>query len=150
MSNLAPLTEAEVKQLAEDFYRGLDVHATTVELLPLLDEEGLEMRFPEATLRGQIDFDRWYNGSILRTYFDEVHTFKSLEVTLNADRTQAELKIVAVWEASRWKSPEAKSERLMMEAHQTWIARRSPKSGKPVIVTYIVDSLDPLPGSVSL
>src|SRR5689334_3698824 len=135
MSNLAPLTEAEVKQLVEDFYRGLDVHAATVDLVPLLDKEGLEMRFPEATLRGLADFDRWYNGSILRTYFDEVHTIKQLEVTLNTDKTQAEVKVNVIWEASRWRSPAANSERLMMDAKQTWTARRSPRSGKPVIMT---------------
>jgi hypothetical protein len=149
MSTIAPLTEAEVKQLVEDWYRGLDVHAPTVEMLPLLAEEGLEMRFPEATVRGLAEFDRWYNG-VLRIFFDEIHTLKKLEVALSADKTQAEIKLVVLWEASRWKAPAAQSERLKMDAAQTWVVRQSPKSGSPVIVTYIVDSLDPLPGSVPL
>ncbi len=35
----APLTVAEVKELAAQWYRKLDVHAPLVELLPLVDED---------------------------------------------------------------------------------------------------------------
>jgi len=147
MAATARLTEAEVKQLVVDWYHGLDVHAPTVEMLPLVAEEGLEMRYPEATVRGLAEFDGWYNG-VIRIFFDEVHTLEKLEVALSADK--AEVKLVVLWEASRWKAPAAQSERLKMDAAQTWEVRRSPKSGKAVIATYIVDSLNPRPGSVPL
>jgi hypothetical protein len=149
MSNPAALTEAEVKQLVEDWYHGLDVHAPTVEMLKMVAEEGLEMRFPEATLHGQADFDRWYNG-VIRIFFDEVHSLDELTIKLNDDRTQAEVHLVGVWEASRWRVPEPRSERLMMRPKQTWHVHRSALTGRPVIGRYVVNRLDPLPGSVPL
>lgn len=149
MSTPAPLTEAEVRQLVEDWYRGLDVHAPTGDMLKLVAEDGLEIRFPEATLRSQADFDRWYNG-VIRIFFDEVHTLDELNIKLSDDGSQAEVRLVGVWEASRWRAPEPKSERLKMRPNQTWQVRRSALSGRPVIARYIVNSLDPLPGSAPL
>ena len=52
IANLAPLTESEIKQMAADWYRKLDVHAPLEEYIPLLTEKGLEMRFPEVTAYG--------------------------------------------------------------------------------------------------
>jgi Ser/Thr protein kinase RdoA (MazF antagonist) len=86
----------------------------------------------------------------LRTYFDEVHTIQKLEITLHEDCSEATAKIVVTWEASRWNSPAPASERLMMDATQTWLVRRDPASGRAVIVSYIVDHIEPLPGSVPL
>ena len=149
MSSLVPLTEAEVKQLVIDWYLKLDVHAPMVEVLPMLGDKELEMRFPEATLHGQAEFEGWYQG-VLRIFFDEVHTMKELSVKLSGDSSQADVNLVVYWEASRWKPPAAKSERLLFDAAQTWIIRRSEETGKPVIVTYIVNSLTPKPGSVAL
>ncbi len=149
MATTAALSEAEVKGLVDDWYKGLDVHAPTVDMLPLVAEEGLFMRFPEADLEGLAAFDNWYNG-VIRIFFDEVHTMQELNITLNADKTESEVKLVVRWEASRWKPPAAQSERLMFDAYQTWIIRRSPQSGKPVITKYMVDDLRPLPGSVPL
>ena len=44
------LTELEVKELAADWYRKLDVHVPMVDILPLLADESLQMKFPESTL----------------------------------------------------------------------------------------------------
>jgi len=38
----------------------------------------------------------------------------------------------------------------MFDAAQTWIIKRSSETGKPVIVTYIVDGLTPMEGSAEL
>lgn len=149
MANTGPLNEAEVKDMVNAWYKALDVHAPEVDILQYLADKELEMRFPEATIKGQAGFEGWYQG-VLRIFFDEVHTMKELNVKLSADKSQADVKLVVHWEASRWKPPAAKSERLLMDAYQTWIIKRSPESGKPVIVTYIVDDLKPLPGSVAL
>lgn len=149
MANTGPLNEAEVKDMVNAWYKALDVHAPEVDILQYLAGKELEMRFPEATVKGQDGFEGWYQG-VLRIFFDEVHTMKELNVKLSADKNQADVKLVVHWEASRWKPPAAKSERLLMDAYQTWIIKRSPESGKPVIVTYIVDDLKPLPGSVAL
>jgi hypothetical protein len=147
MSTLAPLTEAEVKQFAVDWYRKLDVHAPMVEVLPMLAVDGLEMKFPEATLKGLADFESWYQR-VIRIFFDEVHNVKEVKSTLSGDR--ADVKVVVGWEASVWKPPAAKSERIILDAYQTWAVRRSPDSQKPVITRYTVDDLKYAPGSARL
>jgi len=149
MGDLAPLSKTEVEKLVRDWYLKLDVHAPMVEVLPMLADEGLEMQFPEATLHGHAGFEGWFQG-VIRIFFDEVHTMKELDITLSEDKTQADIKLVVYWEASRWYPPAAKSERLMFDAAQTWIIKRSPETGKPVIVTYIVDGLTPMEGSAEL
>ena len=133
----APLTIAELKELAAQWYRKLDVHAPLVELLPLVDQDA-EMKFTEATLRGQADFEGWYER-VIRVFFDEVHTLK--EVNVRPSEDGAEVKVVVHWEASVWNPPAAKSQRIKLDAHQTWLVRRSPASDKPVIARYVVDKL---------
>jgi hypothetical protein len=133
----APLTAAEVKELASQWYRKLDVHAPLVELLPLVAEDA-EMKFPEATLRGQADFESWYER-VIRVFFDEVHTLK--EVNVRPSEEGAEVKVVVRWEASVWNPPAAKSQRIKLDAYQTWTVRRSPATDQPVIARYVVDKL---------
>lgn len=147
MNKLAPLTESEVKQLVDDWYLKLDVHTPVEEFLPLLADETLEMQFPEGLLHGQDEFKTWYDG-IIHTFFDEVHTMQVLDITPASD--QADIQLVVRWEAHRWRAPAPKSERLAFDAAQRWVVKRSPDTQKPVIVTYIVDSLTPLEGSASL
>jgi hypothetical protein len=134
---VAPLSTAEVKELAADWYKKLDVHAPLVELLPLVDEDA-EMKFPEATLRGLADFEGWYER-VIRVFFDEVHTLKLVAVT--PTDAGADVKVIVHWEASVWNPPAAKSQRIKLDAYQTWKVRRSPINGQPVISTYIVDEL---------
>jgi hypothetical protein len=135
----APLTEEEIKQFAADWYLKLDVHAPYEEIAPMLAEEGLEMRFPEATLRGLDDFKKWYEG-VIRIFFDENHNVVTVEPKITGET--AEVKVVVAWQASWWKPPAAKATRTSLDAYQRWIMRRSPTTGKPQIVTYIVDSFD--------
>jgi hypothetical protein len=144
-----PLKKDEVTAMVNDWYQQLDVHAPMVNILPLLSDNGLRMVFPEATLTTLSEFESWYQR-VIRTFFDEVHTMKELNVTVNGDGSQADIKLCVYWEASVWSPPDRLSKRLMMDAYQTWVVKRSASSGKPVIVTYVVDKLDPKPGSASL
>ena len=148
VSNLAPLTYSEVKEFAADWYSKLDVHAPVEEYAPLLADEDLELRFPEGTFTGFKGFRDWYNN-VLGIFFDEVHTLKKVEPKPIANG-QLEVKVVVKWEASIWNPPAAKSERIILDAYQTWIVGRSPESEKPIIITYIVDSLDYYEGSAQL
>jgi hypothetical protein len=136
-TDAAPLAAAEVHELAAKWYKKLDVHAPLVELLPLVDEDA-EMKFPEATLRGKAEFESWYER-VIRIFFDEVHTLKTVEVT--PTDAGADVKIVVRWEASVWNPPAARSQRIKLDAYQTWKVRRSPIGNRPVIATYIVDEL---------
>lgn len=149
MSEQAPLTKDEVRQMVLDWYRALDVHEPLVDVLQYVSESELEMVFPEATLSSLADFEGWYQ-TVIRVFFDEVHTMKELDISLSNNGTQADVKLVVYWEASRWNPPAARSERLMMDAYQTWTVKRSPASGKAVITRYVVDELKLKPGSVSL
>lgn len=144
-----PLTEPEIQDLVENWYAALDTHADTDEMLSYLADKGMEMRFPEAKVRGHTQFVKWYEG-IIHTYFDEVHTLQNLDIEIMDNGLRAVVKVVGRWDASRWKAPRAKSERLMMIADQTWTIIRLTDSGQSVIQTYLVNSLTPLPGSASL
>jgi len=145
MSN--PLTEAEIQQLAAEWYRKLDVHAPMVEVLPLLAPEGLEMKFPESTLHSLAEFEGWFQR-VIRIFFDEVHTLKEVQATIRDE--EADVHVVVEWQASVWNPPAANSARIKLDADQTWVVKRSPQNGKAVIATYIVNALNYHPGSARL
>lgn len=147
MSTVAPLTADEIKEMAVAWYQKLDVHAPMVELLPMLADEELEMVFPEATVTGWAGFEGWYQR-VIRIFFDEVHTLKEVVPVIAGD--QAEVKVVVQWEASMWDPPAANSARIKCDALQRWIVKRSPVTGKPMVVTYIVDGLEYHEGSATL
>jgi hypothetical protein len=142
-----PLTNLEANQLVYNWYKKLDVHAPVEEVLPLLMSEGLEMRFPEGTLRTLEDFKGWYS-KVTNLFFDEVHDMKMLNIELDGET--ATVKLVVNWQARIWVPPSAKSKWLGFDAHQTWIVKRDKKTGKAVVATYIVDFLDPMEGSAPL
>jgi hypothetical protein len=146
---LAPLTEDEVKSLVNYWYFLLDVHAPVDQVLPLLADDGLEMQFPEATLRGKKEFIPWYEG-VIRIFFDEVHVMQRLQITRSADGAGADVELVVKWLAKRWRPPAARSEWLGFDASQRWVVVRSPQTQNPIILTYIVDALAPMEGSVAL
>ncbi|MCU7918182.1 MAG: hypothetical protein KZQ95_07450 [Candidatus Thiodiazotropha sp. (ex Epidulcina cf. delphinae)] len=147
MNDTKALTEEEVRLLAKDWYHKLDIHAPMMELLPMLADKDLKMIFPEATLDGLTGFEGWYQG-VTRIFFDEVHTVKSVDAEIGPG--QADVKVVVRWEASRWLPPAARSDRIVLDAFQTWGVKRSEDTGLPVIVSYIVDALEYCEGSARL
>jgi len=143
----AKLTEAAIRKMAIEWYGKLDVHAPMVEILPMLADKGLKMKFPEATLSGQAGFEDWYQG-VIRIFFDEVHKVKSVKSVIKGNK--AKVKIVVRWEASRWRPPARFSDRIVMDAFQTWDVQMSKKTGNPEVVTYIVDRIAYVKGSAKL
>lgn len=131
-------TAREAEVLAADWYRKLDVHAPLEEVLQLLAEDDLEMKFPEATLRGTAEFQQWYER-VTHLFFDEVHTLKQVDAETTEEGTL--VKVVVRWEASVWNPPAAYSERIKLDAYQTWLVTRSPRTGRPVVSRYTVDEL---------
>jgi hypothetical protein len=134
----APLTEREVKELAALWYQKLDVHAPQADLQALVSQDDLEMQFPEATLRGPAEFGKWYEG-VIRIFFDEVHRLKKVDVQLTLEG--AKVDVVVHWEASIWKTPAAKSDRIILDAYQTWFVKRCESTNRAVISRYTVDRL---------
>ena len=141
-----PLTEKEIKEMAADWYHKLDVHAPMVEVLPMLAEDA-QMKFPEATLRGLADFEGWYQR-VIRIFFDEVHTVREVTSTISGE--SADVHVVVEWHASVWNPPGATSARIKLDADQTWVVKRSAKTGKPVIASYTVNALNYHAGSAKL
>jgi len=145
----APLTEAEVRDLVNDWYEKLDTHVPMVDILPLLPTDGLLQKWPEVTAKSLADFEEWYQR-VIRTFFDEVHTLRELNISIRPGGDVADIKLIVYWEASVWKPGDRNSQRIMMDAYQTWEVVRSPQTGKPVIKTIIVDQIVPKEGSASL
>ncbi|OJV14549.1 MAG: hypothetical protein BGO21_17675 [Dyadobacter sp. 50-39] len=140
------LTQEAIADLAKDWYRKLDVHVPMVEVLPLLTDAELEMVFPEATIYGYAGFEGWFQR-VIRIFFDEVHTVKSVESDIQGDK--ATVKVVVQWEASMWNAPEPFSKRIKCDAFQTWEVKRN-DAGKVIITKYIVDGLEYHEGSATL
>jgi ketosteroid isomerase-like protein len=148
MADLAPLTEDEVTEFVRAWYLDLlDIHAPVDRLLSQLDGENVVMRLPEVTLQGLDAFKDWYQR-IVTTFFDEVHDIKELSVSVDGDR--ASVKLLVNWQAKVWVPPAAKSQWIGFDAAQTWDVRRSPTTGKPVIVVYGVDKFTPMANSSNL
>ena len=139
------LTQESIREMAEVWYRKLDIHAPMVEILPFLVDDGLEMVFPEATIYGWAGFEGWYQG-VIRIFFDEAHTVKVCDSEIDGDK--ATTKVVVQWEASVWKPPAEKSERIVLDAYQTWEVVY--QDGTPKVKRYVVDELKYHEGSAKL
>jgi len=138
-----------VRALADEWFGKLDEHAREVEFLPLLAEEGLSQLWPDYTVKSLGDFEGWYQRA-LRLFFDELHTIKQFDVTVDDGGQRAVVKLVVNWQASTWTPGDRNSKRLDMDAYQTIEVIRSAKSGRPVIKTIEVDDVKLQPGSASL
>lgn len=136
-----------IEALARRWYAALDTHEPTATLVAMLDPTTLTMVFPEATLDGLDGFVGWYEG-VIRIFFDEAHHVESVTVGAETD-AGTEVAVVVRWEASRWKAPAPRSERIALLATQTWTVAFG-ADGQPRITRYTVDRLDYLPGSAIL
>lgn len=142
-----PLSQPEIEAFVAEWYRKLDIHAPWQELQPLVVRQGLEMQFPEGAVSGVEAFRNWYEG-VIRIFFDEVHTVTRVSTTWRDDRALVD--VVVNWQARRWHPPAPRSEWLGFYAYQQWEMIRSPSSGSPVILCYVVNELRPMPGSKPL
>lgn len=141
------LDEASVKQLVDDWYKALDVHAPVDDVVAMLAAEGLECYWPEGPTFGVEEFKGWYH-KVTNLFFDEVHTMKELQITPRG--SEADVKLVVNWQAKVWNPPDATSKWLGMDARQTWVVARSDDGSRAVIKKYVVDGMDLMPGSSSL
>jgi len=141
------LTKEGIRELVTEWYRALDRHDELGDMLPYLLDDGLEMRFPEATAFGHAGFSDWYK-TVTNRFFDEAHTVTSVDVTA-LDERSATVSVVVNWQARIWRPPAAKSEWLGFDAYQSWELVAAP--GDTVkLKTYVVDRLEPMPGSTPL
>jgi len=149
MTHPEPLGKDNLDQFVAAWYNALDIHAPAEGMHPFLASEGLELVFPEKTMRSYADFDEWL-GVIYRTFFDEIHNVQSVVVTAQTDTT-ADLDIVVGWQASWFIPPAAKSKRTAMNAIQKWTAQTSDKNPYGLeILRYEVLRFDYAPGFAQL
>jgi hypothetical protein len=141
------LTIDEVRTLADEWYAALDRHVPLSEVTNYLLDDGLEMRFPEATAKGHAGFADWYRN-VTNRFFDEKHVITKVGGTVTGD--EAEVSVLVRWEAHIWDPPAASSAWLGFDADQTWVVVKEDGDVTPKIKTYIVNELAPMPGSASL
>ncbi len=127
------LSEDNIKAFVAAWYYALDIHAPLAECVKLLADDGLEMVFPEKTMRNADEFKSWYDA-VTHTFFDENHNVVSVQTSLSGDT--ATCNIVVAWQASWFTPPAAKSKRTSMNATQRWIVRRSNKNSFGLEIVY--------------
>ncbi|MGH3170853.1 MAG: hypothetical protein ACRDN0_33905 [Trebonia sp.] len=137
----------EIRSLADEWYTALDRHVPLSDVTKYLIDDGLEMRFPEATARGHSGFADWYHN-VTNRFFDEKHVITKVDGSVTGD--EAEVSVLVHWEAHIWDPPSASSAWLGFDADQTWIVVKGEADAAPKIKTYIVNELAPMPGSASL
>jgi SnoaL-like domain len=142
-----PLLQEAVQAFAARWYQALDRHDDVESVLEYLIDEGLEMRFPEATARGHSGFRDWYQA-VTHRFFDEVHTVREVSVT-GGTPDAALARVVVNWQAKIWNPPDATSQWLGFDAYQTWTVVPGP-GGALQVAVYVVDELRPMPGSAQL
>lgn len=134
-----------VKKLVFEWFKKLTDHAPLEELKEMLYLEDLTMKFPEATLENEKDFENWYKD-VSQTFFDQVHELKMLDMVLNADT--AEVKLIVNWQARTWDPPAGYSQWTGFYAHQSW---KIVKDGSKLkIKEYIVESLEDMEGPLKI
>jgi hypothetical protein len=148
MATLQSPTSDEVSALAAAWYTQWDAHAPAEEFRPLLDVDRVTIRHPGSDLTGWDGFLRWYTTAT-HTCFNETHTVKEVRIlSASGDKTVA--RVVVNWQASRWRPPAARSERIVVDATHTWTLTRSAATGKPVLQSYSLDGVHYAEGSARL
>jgi len=121
----------EIKSFVYYWFSLFDRNARVEEFLPRLDDDHLQMRFPEATLNGKADFQNWYSG-ILRTIARANHDIRTVEVTPQGSGRWS-VHVIVLWSAT---TTEGKPVQFM--ADQTWSVRET--GGRLVISEYLVSA----------
>ena len=131
------ISQSEIDSFIQIWFQGLDEHIAVERMLPLIAEEGLEMVFPEQTLRSHADFRSWY-AMVGESFTDQDHAVEEISSRPKGDGVA--LDVIVVWRAVH----KSDGEGLAMRANQSWLLDRSPETGDLRIVTYHVHSLDPI------
>ena len=110
-----------------------DKHEDVSKFLPLLSDDGLEMQFPDTTLRSKEDFKKWYAG-IGDNIRSNTHQLERLDAKILGNG-KYEVDLVVLWQALT-----KVNEYIKFRAHQTWLLRDGKgDSPWPQIVRYVVE-----------
>jgi hypothetical protein len=143
------MTDENIKSFVAAWYYALDIHAPASDCEKFLVDDGLQLVFPEKTMRSFAEFEDWL-GFIYKTFFDELHNVVKVEIKNNGE-SGADLEVVVAWQASWFTPPDAKSKRTSMNAYQRWSIKKSDKNPWGLAIEkYAVDRFDYAPGFAQL
>ena len=126
--------ENDIKSFVYLVFGMYDKHVPVKEFLPLLADKGLEMKFPEATLRSQADFKKWY-ADVGRNFESNSHTLERVDVSFPG-KGRYLVDLVVFWQALGRDGKYAS-----FRAHQVWTLEDGGK--QPRILTYLVEEAAP-------
>jgi hypothetical protein len=132
-----PLSEEEVQQLILTFWKMQEQKAHLVDLMEVTAPD-LEISMGEFAWHGYRGLDEHQMGSKAQ-FFDQHFEPRSISVELSGE--EATVKSEVQWNARHWRFPAAKSQEIKAIYSHTWRVRRSPETGKAVVVLNHVEHM---------
>lgn len=110
----------DVRAFVYQWLHWFDVHADETLFLAHLAPDGLELRYPEITLRTHAEFVTWYRG-IGKGIKSNTHQLSALEVeAVGKDAYQVKLRVL-------WRATTSKGKELSVPVRQEWQVLRVAK-----------------------
>ncbi|MEW2292740.1 nuclear transport factor 2 family protein [Streptomyces sp. NPDC006743] len=134
----SPRTEPgqDVAAFVQHWYDILSSHEPVEDLLPHVIDDGLEMAFPERTLRSHADFRDWY-AAVGESFGPQSHIVEKLRTHEHDGLVDVE--VTVVWTAKNLSDGSVSALRI----DQTWQLVREGADGALRIRTYHVGALNP-------
>lgn len=134
----SPRTETgqDVAAFVQHWYDILSSHEPVEDLLPHVIDDGLEMAFPERTLRSHADFRDWY-AAVGESFGPQSHIVEKLRTHEHDGLVDVE--VTVVWTAKNLSDGSVSALRI----DQTWQLVREGVDGALRIRTYHVGALNP-------
>ncbi|OHU28265.1 hypothetical protein BKG77_01615 [Mycobacteroides chelonae] len=127
---------AQIREFVDRWFSLLSAHAPVGELTACLAATGLEMIFPERTLRSIDDFTSWY-AAVGEAFADQDHDVERIEIQHRPDENLYRLGVSVVWRATNV----ADGKLIAQRATQAWVLQYDKASGEPRIQKYYVVKL---------
>jgi hypothetical protein len=137
MSANEPLREEEVKQLVLTFWKMQEEKAHLVDLMEVTAPD-LEISMGEFAWHGYRGLEEHQMGS--KAQFFDQH-FEPISISVELSGEEATVTSEVQWNARHWTFPAAKSQEIKAIYSHTWKVRRSPDTGKVVVVLNHVDHM---------
>ena len=128
------LSNEKIHGFVKTWFDQLSRHAPVEELLPMIADTGLKMKFPDKTILNQGDFCDWYR-EIGKTYSNQEHILE--KVNIKNQFVSAKVNISVIWKAQK----KSDGSSVVARASQSWKLIRLPLTNKLAILEYIVHSL---------
>ena len=120
----------EILSFVYSWFTLFDRQKSVKQFLNVITDKGLEMKFPETTLKSHADFIKWYTG-ILKSIKHNTHDIENIQIKQISEK-QFSVSLDVNWNAVTFKG-----KRLGMKVHQYWLLED--RGGEtPIITSYNV------------